>query len=84
MTNKNIGRPVKVTYQVMNKLVDALEHGASVSEACNYAGISRDTYYRHLQNNEVFNQHIGAAKQKQPIKVSVYNASILQGLMPEL
>lgn len=63
MTNKKaIGRPNKVNYTVMSKLEDALRYGASVSEACAYAGISRDTFYRHFRNEKVFSQKMKTAR----------------------
>lgn len=65
MTNKkNIGRPAKVNYTVMSKLEDALQYGATVSEACYYAGISRDTFYRYFRNEEVFAKKMEAARNK--------------------
>lgn len=64
MTNKNIGRPLKVDYKVINKLADALRNCASVTEACEYAGISRDTFYRYLNNEPVFAEKITTAKRK--------------------
>jgi ACT domain-containing protein len=48
-----VGRPSKVTWTVIVKLADSLQHNTTVTEACRYAGISRDTYYRHL-SNEIF------------------------------
>ncbi len=63
MTNKKtIGRPSKVNYTVMSKLEDALSSGASVSEACAHAGISRDTFYRHYRSKEVFTEKINTAR----------------------
>jgi hypothetical protein len=63
MTNKKaIGRPNKVNYTLMSKLEDALRYGASVSEACTYAGISRDTFYRHFRNETVFAQKMKTAR----------------------
>ncbi len=63
MTNKQaIGRPQKVNYTVMSKLEDALRGGASVTEACEYAGISRDTFYRHFRSEEVFANKMKAAR----------------------
>lgn len=47
------GRPSKVNYTVIIKLADSIQHNSTIAEACRYAGISRDTYYRHL-SNEVF------------------------------
>ncbi len=63
MTNKKtIGRPAKVNYTVMSKLEDALRSGASVTEACEYAGISRDTFYRHYRNEQVFTEKMKTAR----------------------
>jgi DNA-binding phage protein len=60
-----VGRPVKVDYKVMMKLADALQHSATVSDACRYAGISRDTYYRHLNNEPTFKEKMEIAKANQ-------------------
>ena len=63
MVNKKaIGRPAKVNYTVMSKLEDALRSGASVSEACLYAGISRDTFYRHYRNEQIFTEKMKTAR----------------------
>lgn len=59
------GRPPKVNYKVIIKLADAIQHNASVTEACRFAGISRDSYYRHLHNNEVFAEKMATAKANQ-------------------
>ncbi len=65
MVNKKaIGRPQKVDYTVMAKLEDALQYGATVSEACYYAGISRDTFYRYFRNEEVFAKKMETARNK--------------------
>lgn len=65
MTNKKaIGRPAKVDYKVMGKLEDALQYGATVSEACYYAGISRDTFYRYFRNEKVFADKMEAARNR--------------------
>lgn len=65
MVNKKaVGRPQKVDYTVMSKLEDALQYGATVSEACYYAGISRDTFYRYFRNEEVFANKMEAARNK--------------------
>lgn len=59
-----VGRPAKVDYQVMSKLEDALQYGATVSEACHYAGISRDTFYRYFRAEEVFAQKMEIARNR--------------------
>lgn len=67
MIKKNIGRPPKVNYKVMSKLEDALENGANISNACNYASISRFTYYRYLNNEAVFAERMRTAKKKNKV-----------------
>jgi len=51
---KGMGRPTKVTWTVIVKLADSLQHNATIGEACRFARISRQTYYNHLNNDEVF------------------------------
>ena len=63
-TQKAIGRPPKVNYKIMIKLADAIQHNSNITDACRYAGISRDTYYRHM-SNEVFAEKMAAAKRNQ-------------------
>lgn len=58
------GRPPKVTYKTIFRLVDAIQHNSTIGEACRYAGISRNTYYSYL-NNEVFAEKITKAKENQ-------------------
>lgn len=45
----------------MTKLADSIQHNATVTEACKYAGISRDTYYRHLRN-DIFAEKMTVAR----------------------
>ena len=79
MTNKKtIGRPQKVDYQIMGKLEDALQYGATVSEACYYAGISRDTFYRYFRNEEVFAKKMEAARNK---LLTTAKANVAQAIM---
>lgn len=58
------GRPVEMNCATITKLADALEHGASVTKACSYAGISRETFYRYYRNEEVFMQKMKEARAK--------------------
>jgi len=71
MINKNIGRPAKVDYRIMGMLADALGSRANISEACRYAGISRDTYYRYLISNKVFASRMKAARETRHIFTSI-------------
>lgn len=62
---KAIGRPSKVDYRIIIKLADAIQHNASVTEACRHARISRDTFYRHLNKEGVFAEKMATAKDNQ-------------------
>lgn len=63
-TKKSIGRPPRMNYRVILKLADSIQHNATITEACRYAGISRDTYYRHM-SNKVFAEKMNTAKENQ-------------------
>lgn len=62
---KAVGRPHEVDYRVIIKVADALQHNASISEACRFAGISRQTYWYYLNNNSVFREKMAIAKRNQ-------------------
>lgn len=62
---KTPGRPPKVNYKIIMRLEDALQHSTSVTDACSYAGISRDTYYRYIKNEPAFAEKMSAAKANQ-------------------
>lgn len=64
MVKKATGRPTKINYQTIIKLADAIQHNTTVTEACRFAGISRDTYYCHL-NQPVFAEKMATAKSNQ-------------------
>lgn len=66
MTIKNAtGRPLKVDYKIIIKLADAIQHNATITEACRHAGISRATFYYYMNNEEVFAEKMMAAKENQ-------------------
>lgn len=62
---KAIGRKPKVTYTTMLRLADSIQHNSSISEACDWAGISRTTFFYYMRNNEVFKDKMMAAKENQ-------------------
>ncbi len=70
MINTIIGRPTKLNYKVMARLEDALENGATITQACAYANISRDAYYRYLNNEEIFAKRMGFARSR-PRKIMI-------------
>ena len=62
---KAIGRRPKVNFRIMIKLADAIQHNTNITDACRYAGISRQTYYHYLNNEEVFAERMATAKVNQ-------------------
>ena len=63
MTIKNaVGRPIKVDAKVMTKLIAAIQTNSNIKDACRYAGISRQTYYFYLNNEELFAEKMETAK----------------------
>lgn len=65
MYRNETGRPPKVTWKVIVKLADSLQHNSTITEACRFAGISRQTYYHYLNNDEVFSIKMEAAMNNQ-------------------
>lgn len=59
-----MGRPQKLSYKVIIMLADAIQHNASITESCRYAGISRTTFYQFLKNDLV-KEKIEIAKKNQ-------------------
>lgn len=62
---KAVGRPTKINYRIIIKLADAIQHNANNTDACRYAGISRQTYYYYLNNEEVFAEKMAIARNNQ-------------------
>ena len=62
---KAIGRPTKINMRTVIKLADSIQHNATVTEACEFTGISRETYYYYLNNNSVFRKKMNTARDNQ-------------------
>jgi hypothetical protein len=62
---KPLGRPHKVTYRTVIRLADAIQHNATITDACDFVGISPQTYYFYFNNNQVFAKTITRAKDNQ-------------------
>ena len=58
----NVGRKTIVTEEVVRKLESILQLGVNDTTACQYAKISRDTFYDHLKNDPHFSDRIQSAK----------------------
>ncbi|PIR52761.1 hypothetical protein COU76_04760 [Candidatus Peregrinibacteria bacterium CG10_big_fil_rev_8_21_14_0_10_49_10] len=57
------GRPPAITPTVLAKLTTAFELDMTVEEACTYAGISKDTYYRKAKTDQRFSDEMERARQ---------------------
>ncbi len=57
-----MARPKKVTDELVRKLEYAFSKGFNVTEACNYAEISRETYYSYLEKNREFSDKMERAQ----------------------
>jgi pyruvate/oxaloacetate carboxyltransferase len=51
---KDVGRPTKMTIRRMDRIADAIKNNCGVADACVWGGVSKDTYYRYMNNNVVF------------------------------
>lgn len=60
------GRPTVVTPEVVRKLEQAFAIDATVTEACSYAGISRDTFYRWREQNPELSDKLESLRE-QPV-----------------
>lgn len=61
---KSVGRPQKLNYKIIIMLADAIQHNASITDSCRYAGISRTSFYLYLKN-DVVKEKIEIAKKNQ-------------------
>lgn len=64
MSGKKVvtGRPLSITPAVVGKLVDIFRLGVTDTLACSHAGISRDTFYDHLERDPSFADEMASAK----------------------
>jgi DNA-binding phage protein len=58
MIKKAISNRHKVTYLTLVNIADDIQRNNSVAEVCRKNGISRDTFYRYLNNEPEFTQII--------------------------
>ncbi len=61
-TKNRGGRPSVITPSVVAKLTEAFKLDVTVDEACTYAKISRDTYYRRVKDDEGFSDEMERAR----------------------
>ena len=58
----HVGRPSTITKLTVHKLEQALKDGFTVERACYLSGISRSTFYAHLQSDPTFSDKIQLAQ----------------------
>ena len=59
--NKAVGRPTVLNIRTLLKLTDALRNNYTVTDSCKWAGISTNTYYRHLNSDMAFAARVNYA-----------------------
>lgn len=62
LIKKKAGRPTVVTSDVVRELVALLQVGATIGQACNYAGISERALYQQMEINAELTQTIDKAR----------------------
>ena len=55
-------RPTKISDDIVWKLIEAFKSDSTVEEACSYAGIAKDTFYRRYKKYKWFSDKIEDAK----------------------
>jgi DNA-binding phage protein len=58
MIKKTISNRHKVTYLTLINIADDIQRNSTVTEVCRKNGISRDTFYRYLNNEPEFTEII--------------------------
>lgn len=74
-----MGRPRKITKEVVGKLEYAFMKGFNISEACDYAEISRDTYYEKLKQSKEFSDKMDRAKTNLQRRAKINLAEAIEG-----
>ena len=59
---KKVGRPTKLTEDMVTKLENIFKIGGTIDEACSYAGIAKESYYRYMEANPDFVTRMTAAR----------------------
>ena len=65
------GRPTVMTENVISKLESAFLNGATDLQACFLADISKDTFYRYLQDHPEFSDKVEMLKDDTKIKAKL-------------
>lgn len=68
MAKSNAGRPTVMTETTLGKLEEAFAYDATIEEACFYADINPDTYYRYVKEHPEFSERVKALRQRPILK----------------
>jgi len=66
--SKSVGRPSKMTDEVIRKIEEVAALDGSVEEMAYYAGVHPDTIYAWLKENKVFSDRIKALRERPILK----------------
>lgn len=73
------GRPTVMTKEAIQKLEYAFSVGATVLEACWYAGIGKSTYYDYISDNSEFSDKVELLSQKPKFLAKVRIVEAIKG-----
>lgn len=62
VVKKKIGRPCTITKDKITELASLFMVGSTVDQACDYAGIGRESYYRMLERSQDFRNKMAYAQ----------------------
>lgn len=78
-----IGRPTKLTDEIVKKLEDAFSIGSTILEACIHAGISKQTYYNWIEDKPELLDYFEQLREKPVLKARNNIAKLIQNGDPE-
>ena len=76
-TEKSVGRPVSINDETLKKLERAFSVGATDVEACEFAGISRPTFYSYLKTNPSYLEKVEEYRSRLPFKAKLELATAI-------
>jgi hypothetical protein len=59
--NNPVGRPTKLNIKTLLKLTDSLRNNYNITDSCKWAGISTNTFYRHMNTDMAFAARVNYA-----------------------
>ena len=78
MTKKKVGRPLKITEAVLNKLEEGFTLGLTDELACLYADVGERTFYDYTKKHPKFSQRKEALKHTPKLNAKAIIAKNLQ------